>query len=815
MLCNALEPDCDEEEFEELLSTYEVDWLQVDKYAVRGLVTLLDDLAGIYLFQSKFSLAEKTIARAIIIGKKMDGEGNPALSDSIMIQTHIYRRQEKVSEAIDILTDFIRFASAKYGDENVYLLNPYLLLGKIYRSQKCYPQAMELLVKALGIKAKPWQEYNFDCTSQICLELALVYSLQGDVAEAERRFLQVVSLCITKKDLTYKRKAYQGLAKLYKQQINDKLAILYKLQIKDTDVLLKYIELLEIIEDDDEFEGSSLTLEIDTTEIARKEELRSDLGNAYYNLATAYRNDGDNKEAKRKFKLASARLQAKTPEEALILIETNKELADLYLAQKQKEKVAACIRKSLQLIEEKSMDVVDLPVLYQSLLEQHQSPGVLEKFEQEIALKEQEESPDLVAEYNLAGMIYHSQGNWEQGLDSVLKATHLSQQTGGHIHREIAASIDTSLKNSSDGDFVEAIKGLAYAMKMWKTRIRDSSALASELFSENRYILHAYLMFAWKSINICDSILVESALADIASFWVLSSTADMLLITRFTQCISSMNIRLYPAEGLTRDAIQQAAAVAEDPLGMGCLYLLLAWLNFLQRQFPIAEEVCQKSIEVLRTLQEGAQREVNLAYCTLVDIYTTQGRLPEAIYYWQTVRKNVETVRLYFTAMLTQLYVNRGDIGTALLKYSPEEMFSGFGRAYYILGWVYYVYNQPQAAGQYLNYCITLHNKMHKEEDLTVAHSQMMMAMIKRDCGDFHASQALYRNSLYLLTKQHGAEHFGTAICSIELAKVCKEVGDHAEARSLYLAGITVLERIPDLDPSVLIDAYAQMSDLI
>jgi hypothetical protein len=64
---------------------------------------------------------------------------------------------------------------------------------------------------------------------------------------------------------------------------------------------------------------------------------------------------------------------------------------------------------------------------------------------------------------------------------------------------------------------------------------------------------------------------------------------------------------------------------------MGCLYMLLAWNHRLLNNFQIAEDVCRKSIEVLGTLQNSALAELNLAYCTLIDMLTTQNRFSEAL----------------------------------------------------------------------------------------------------------------------------------------------------------------------------------------
>lgn len=122
-----------------------------------------------------------------------------------------------------------------------------------------------------------------------------------------------------------------------------------------------------------------------------------------------------------------------------------------------------------------------------------------------------------------------------------------------------------------------------------------------------------------------------------------------------------------------------------------------------------------------------------------MDIYTAQARLPEATPYWQIVKGKIETVRLYFSAILTMLHVSRRNIDVALDKFSPEILFPGFGRAYYLLGWLYYVKSQPEVATLYLNYSIAYRSKMSMEGTLSVAFAYTIMARLKRDAEDFSA----------------------------------------------------------------------------
>lgn len=70
-------------------------------------------------------------------------------------------------------------------------------------------------------------------------------------------------------------------------------------------------------------------------------------------------------------------------------------------------------------------------------------------------LKEHQQSSDLVPEYNIVGLIYCSTGNWEKGLENLIKAAQLSQQTAEHLY--VALSFENCLKsNSGNFSFAEA-----------------------------------------------------------------------------------------------------------------------------------------------------------------------------------------------------------------------------------------------------------------------------------------------------------------------------------------------------------------------
>ena len=601
----------------------------------------------------------------------------------------------------------------------------------------------------------------------------------------------MLSVCTNRRNLNAKKQAYQGLAAIYKRQ-------------QSIQGLQLYIKTKKILESITEFEATALLSH-------PVQQPFSDRGEAHFSLAVLLKGEEKVNEAAKHFQCAiDALLTSEKNEDLFMLVEAYRELADCYLlAQRQLVETGVCLRKALQVVEEKRVEFYDLPTLYESLMVLYSSPEMLVELERDIERK----CPDLVQVNHVAAILYFSQGNWDQSLHALTEAVLLSMvSTEDDLHISLISSLHNSGALCGTGRFSEAKEELSYATELWQAQ-EETPSTAELRITENRYLILNYLFLAKKYIDNRLS-LGKDALCTAAFLWAVSDPTDVLLFRTFSQLLSDTQPHFCEVERVTRKALEHTEAVAEDPLGIAYVYLLLAWRNILEGRFDAAEEVCCQSIKVLGTIQDTEQIELRIAQCALADIYTAQKKLKEAIHLWLSVGKEVEIVKAHFAGLLTQTYICSGNVEIALEKSPAETTTEGFAKAYYLLGWLYYQDSQLQEAIQCLNWSLAVHEKLGLGESVTAAYCYGVLAQAYRAFDQPQTALPPSILALRLLTHHFGANHVLTARCCLELARVYQELGNVSEAQSFYMAGVAVLKNELGEDDAQLNEAYVQLSRL-
>jgi tetratricopeptide (TPR) repeat protein len=199
--------------------------------------TDLNDLASVYLLQSKYDEAIKLFLEAIEIGKNSIGIKHPHYATYLNQLASVYEAQGKYEEAIKLLLEAIEIGKKTIGIEHPDYAKRLNNLAVVYKLQGKYDEAIKLCLEAIEIAKKTIGIEHPNYAIYLNM-LATVYDSQGKYDEAIKLYLEA-------KDITGKTVGIEHPA--YAVRLNN-LAIVYYSQGKYQDALPLYEEALRILE---------------------------------------------------------------------------------------------------------------------------------------------------------------------------------------------------------------------------------------------------------------------------------------------------------------------------------------------------------------------------------------------------------------------------------------------------------------------------------------------------------------------------------------------------------------------------------------
>jgi len=153
----------------------------------------LNNLAGLYRNQGRYSEAEPLYKRALSIREKVLGSDHPDVALSLNSLAGLYRNQGRYSEAEPLYKRALSIVEKVLGSEHPDVANSLNNLAGLYRNQGRYSEAEELYKRALNIYEKVFGLNHQDVATSMN-NLAVLFDNQGKYSEAESLYIQALNI---------------------------------------------------------------------------------------------------------------------------------------------------------------------------------------------------------------------------------------------------------------------------------------------------------------------------------------------------------------------------------------------------------------------------------------------------------------------------------------------------------------------------------------------------------------------------------------------------------------------------------------------
>jgi tetratricopeptide (TPR) repeat protein len=153
----------------------------------------LNLLAGLYMDQGQYALAEPFYQRSLAIYEKTLGSDHPYLAVVLINLARLYGRQGRYAEAGTLCRRGLAIDEKALGPEHPDLAPDWQIFGELCRLQGRYPEAESSLERALAIREKASGPDHPDVAA-ILYSLALLYKDEGrtvDAAAIQSRVLAI------------------------------------------------------------------------------------------------------------------------------------------------------------------------------------------------------------------------------------------------------------------------------------------------------------------------------------------------------------------------------------------------------------------------------------------------------------------------------------------------------------------------------------------------------------------------------------------------------------------------------------------------
>ena len=154
---------------------------------------VLDELAGIYLFQGKYAKAEPMFSKGLKIRRRILGEEDPATLRSMKRLAVLYYEQAKYPAAEPLLTKSLAAERRILGEDDPETLDTMHDLAELYEELGRYAQAEASLAGSLEIKRRVIGAEHPDTLATMA-GLARIYELEDKYPQAEPLFSSVLEI---------------------------------------------------------------------------------------------------------------------------------------------------------------------------------------------------------------------------------------------------------------------------------------------------------------------------------------------------------------------------------------------------------------------------------------------------------------------------------------------------------------------------------------------------------------------------------------------------------------------------------------------
>ena len=195
------------------------------------MATSLNNLAGLYRRQGRYSEAEPLYKQALEMYKRLLGEEHPSVATSLNNLAGLYRRQGRYSEAEPLYKQALEMYKRLLGEEHPSVATSLNNLAGLYRRQGRYSEAEPLYKQALEMYKRLLGEEHPSVATSLN-NLAGLYRRQGRYSEAEPLYKQVLEMDkrLLGEEHPHVATSLNNLAVLYQSQENITKALEFREQ---------------------------------------------------------------------------------------------------------------------------------------------------------------------------------------------------------------------------------------------------------------------------------------------------------------------------------------------------------------------------------------------------------------------------------------------------------------------------------------------------------------------------------------------------------------------------------------------------------
>ncbi|MGC1393533.1 MAG: tetratricopeptide repeat protein [Coleofasciculaceae cyanobacterium] len=194
-----------------------------------------NNLAALYKSQGRYTEAEPLHLQALELTQRLLGDNHPLVATSLNNLAYLYKSQGRYSEAEPLYLQALELSQRNLGDNHPDVAQSLNNLAGLYKSQGRYSEAEPLYLQSLELRQRHLGENHPDVAASLN-NLAYLYSSQGRYSEAEPLYLQALEL---------RQRLLGDNHPLVATSLNN-LAYLYKSQGRYSEAEPLYLQALEL-----------------------------------------------------------------------------------------------------------------------------------------------------------------------------------------------------------------------------------------------------------------------------------------------------------------------------------------------------------------------------------------------------------------------------------------------------------------------------------------------------------------------------------------------------------------------------------------
>nr|WP_269452639.1 tetratricopeptide repeat protein [Phormidesmis priestleyi] len=156
-----------------------------------GVVSSLNNLAGLYHVQGRYEEAEPLYLQALQLQRSLLGESHPDVATSLNNLAELYRAQGRYEEAEPLYLQALQLQRSLLGESHPFVATSLNNLAALYRAQGRYEAAEPLYLQALQLRRSLLGE-SHPSVAMSLNNLAVLYANQGRLTDAEPLLVQAL-----------------------------------------------------------------------------------------------------------------------------------------------------------------------------------------------------------------------------------------------------------------------------------------------------------------------------------------------------------------------------------------------------------------------------------------------------------------------------------------------------------------------------------------------------------------------------------------------------------------------------------------------